>query len=522
MRASSSFRRLALLTVLCAICSWIAACGGKQVAGGCGVGFTVRFAIGSVKDGLPLDSLDVDIAVGGGSPQRFAVNLKTGVSSASIKAAQGQSYALRFELFSAGHKIGKGESQGRLDCDLNVALNPVWNEDSTKQAKLDLGSGLLLPARLSLFYTQALAGSVFSLPLDSLPGLRYRWYVKLNDSNLIEDEGFPVRFPIADSLAGKSLTLRLQVLSGNAIKEERIWVIAVLANAPKDHVARMIVRADTASKDGISSVFRYSGDRLIAVEEYDAAVPLGGAVPAGVESLYYDDKGRLSGTHSSRPDGSALDSSFAYAMDGRLAYVEQKDTLGIVRDSLFFEGGKLYNSRRYVDGKPTETVKFRWSGSDLRVDSIFREGSGGPALARRVTNLFRGDSLLERQVALMRSGPSGNALAAYTKEAITYNGLGSRAWREFWLEGQTASLERTDAYGYDAKGRLVSILSQDVRTGLPLQAIGFEYSPSSASPKASAAQAGVRETAASLAELRYVHSDWERRLSARVPGNPGE
>ena len=491
--------RFAAGTALAILCG----CGGKQVAGGCGDGFAVRFAIGSVKEGLPLDSLALDIAVDGGEPQKFNVNLKTGVSTAAITAAQGQAYALRFELFSSSRKIGKGESQGKLTCDLDVALNPVWDDDAARQVKADLGSGKLLPPKLSLYYTQALPGTIFTLPLDTLSGARYRWYVKLNDSNLIEDEGQTVRFPIAESLAGKSLTLRLQVVTGNTIKEEIIWVIAVLAAPSQDRIARMIVRADTASKDGISFTYKYAAGRLAAVESYEATVPLGGVAPAGVESLYYDGKGRLERTRTARTDGGITDSSLTYDSLGRIVSLKVEDSLGSVVDSLSYEGGKLYSSRRFVAGKPVETVKYRWTGADTRIDSLFHEGTGGLSLARVATLRFRVDSLIERRVAVAR----GALLEPYTRETIAYNGLGSRAWRELWLEGQSASLEQTDGYAYDPKGRLLSIRSRDIQTGLLLQALDFEYAAPAAKAVAKTAAGGAE---AILADLRFMHSEWER------------
>src|SRR3989338_5950365 len=87
---------------------------GSDPASPCASGFAVRFALLSIKEGLPLDSLFVRIAVGAnGADQDFRVNLKTGVSNSSITARQGEPYRLVFKLYSAGHEIGGGGNEGR-------------------------------------------------------------------------------------------------------------------------------------------------------------------------------------------------------------------------------------------------------------------------------------------------------------------------------------------------------------------------------------------------------------------------
>jgi hypothetical protein len=518
MRPRSKLLRFLRAGSLAGLGALLAACGGDKVTGGCGDRFALRFALTSVKEGLPLDSLAVNIAIEGGDPQAFKVNLKTGVSSANLTAEQGQKYSLGFELFSGGRMIGRGESQGRLGCDLDVQLNPVWDDSAARQVKADFGKGELLPSRLAIYYSQALPGTVFELPLDSLPAARYRWYVKLADSNIIEGEGPAVRFPIADSLAGKSLTLRLQAVSGNTVKEERIWVITVLAAPPRDRLSRMIVRADTSSKDGISFAYKYGEGKLIAIESYDEAVPLSGSSPAGVESLYYDEQGRLSGAHAARPDGSVADSAFGYDGDGRLVFVQAKDSLGTVGDSLYYEGGKLTGSRRFVDGKARESARVSRPSAETRLDSVFLETADGPVLARVVAGVYRGDSLTERRASVVR----GERLEAYTRETIAYNGLGGRAWREVWLEGQSPSLDETDGYAYDSKGRLSSIRVLDGQTGLLLQAVDFEYA-SAVAAKSSSAFADRPPSAGPgiLADLRSMHSEPERgrRPPRQVPGD---
>jgi hypothetical protein len=498
--------------------SLLLGCGqGAKVTGTCASGFAVQFRITSVKDSLPLDNLTVKISVGGGDPQDFSVNLKTGVSTAAITAAQGQDYTLDFQLFSSGKEIGKGQSKGTLSCDLDVALDPIWDTVITAQVKKDLKLGVLIPSKLEANFTQAVAGNVFELPLDSLKTSVYRWYLKLDGKTLIEDEGAVVRIPIADSLAGKTLVLRLQVVEKGVIKEDRIWVVIVLAAAPNERIARIKSRSDTTSPLGISLAYRYENGHVTSVETYDSLSPSSDLKPVGVESLYYDDKGRLSHTSTWMPDSSRIDSTFGYDDEGRLASLEVKTGVHTVVDSLAYSGGKLSSSRRSADGALLETAKYVWTGSARRDDSVFTLGPQGRVWSRLIQNTYKNDSLVLRQVAIVRDG-----LQPLGKEVIAYNAVGGRAYREVYTEGQSATLEQTDAYSYDAKGRLIALRAKDEVAGSLLYALDFEYA--AAGPKVTASAigsaAGAPQNIAfiqALEAIRFTHSGWDlRSQSARI------
>ncbi len=507
-------------------------CGsGGGVTGTCASGFAVQFRITAVKDSLPLDSLFLQIVLGKNDTQYFAVNLNSGVSSAAITAAQGDAYKLNFKLYTSGVEIGTGESKGTLKCDLDVALDPKWDVAATDSVKKNLDKGNLLPAKLSLNFTQAVAGRDFELPLEPLSkDSVYRWYLKLGDSTLIQDQGQTVRIPIADSLAGKTLVLRLQVVVGKTIKEDRIWVVTVLAAPPLDRIARIRSRSDTTVALGVSLALRYADNRLSSVETYDSLVPGAAQKPVGVESLYYDDKGRLSKTTTWESDSARIDSLFGYGADGRLAALDVRKGSGKVVDSLFYDAGKLSSSRRYVDGALWESAKYKWTASASREDSVFTIGPKGLIWTRLIENAYKNDSLVLRQVLIVRDG-----LQALGKEVIAYNALGGRAYREVYSEGKTPTLEQTDSYGYDAKGRLASMLSKDEVTGNLLYMLNYEYGP--ASPKVSASvhyaagqgaegsfgSSGVNGASglyghnglAILGDIRFTHSEWDYRRPVR-------
>lgn len=494
-------------------------CGsGQKVAGSCSSGFKVQFAITSVKDSLPLDTLNVKIALGDtGSPENFVVNLKTGVSSAAITATQGEAYRLTFSLYSAGYLIASGESQGKLACDLSVDLNPVWNDTNIVKAKKDLGLGIIFPAWLPTYFSQAVPGKVYQLPLDSLHNTSYRWYIKSGDSTLMQGEGAGVRITFPDSLAGKTVTIRLQAVSGSIIKEERIWNISILSVVSQDKILRILEQTDTTVQEGISLTFLYDSLHLTAVESFDSLSSTPDQKPAAVESLYYNGAGQLTRTHAWLPDSAGLDSVFAYDEAGNLASLQVLSGTGKTVDSLSYQNGKLSASRRYVNGTLEESTRFNWDGADERDDSVSTPGSSGMALTRVIVNRYQSDSLSERDVLVWSGG-----LTPYTQEIIVYNGLGSRAYRNLFLQGSTPTLEQSDTYAYDAKGRVASMVSTDEVTSDLILQIRYQYAPGTVAGKVAASMRKTHAVTALhsvlnvLTDIRFAHSGWELKKHPRT------
>ena len=508
MRTSMKTIRIKIIAAFFAF--FIAGCGsGSKVAGPCTSGFNIQFRITSVKEGLPLDSLSLSIAIGkDGTEQKFDVNLKTGVSSANITATQGQPYKLVFKLFSAGHKIGEGTASDVLSCGLDVELNPVWDTVETGKVKIELNQGTLLPTKLSVFFTQAVAGKNLELPLDSLSKGVYRWYVKLasGDSinlanpNLIEGEGPVVRFLVPDSLAGKQIVLRLQIVIDGKIKEERIWMISVLGTVAKDRLSRITVRVDSGDKQGASQSLGYTDGRVTLVQYYDTLTPTKDQKPSNVDSLYYDDKGRLTKKSSLQSDSTRIDSLFTYNADGKLSTIEYRKGSDIVIDSLTYLDGKLSTDIRSTGGKRVERIRFIWTGTQKRIDSVFAIDTDGDKWKRFIENTYKNDSLIERRTSQVQGG-----LQPMSKEVIAYNALGDRAYLESYTEGASLTLDHSEAYGYDAKGRRVSMRIKDDVTGANLHFYQYEYSLPPAA-KGAAAWMANRSTANSI-ELASILTD---------------
>ena len=488
----------------------IGGCGaGGEIAGGCKTGNKLKFTIASVKDGLPLDSLLIKIKIGNDTnSQKFSSNLKTGISSASITAAEGDAYKLTFELFSAGLKIGAGQDSGKLTCDLNVTLNPKWDTAKTEQAKNNLNRGLLLPSKLAEHFSQALPGKYLELPLDTTHV--YRWYVKLNDSTIIEDTGKVVRILIPDSLAGKTITLRLQVLSGNTIVEDRIWSISILSTVSKDILSRILIRTDTNWSDtnvnhGTASAYRYDKGHLIAIENFPTLNSNSGISSVSAESLFYDDASHLTRTSFYTASGGKRDSLFSYNAEGLLIALESHPGTDKIIDSLWYDKSKLSRSTRTVNGKQTEFAIYTWTNTNKRVDSVYTNSNNGIELFRIIQNIYKNGNLIERDI----SGGI-NANEPMTKEFIIYNALGSQAYHEYYTEGAPSVLEVTETYKYDAKGRMVFLIVKDEVTGDIVNAYSYEYSAALAKFSAYAystrvsADSGMRNV---LQDIFTAHSD---------------
>src|SRR5207244_1683886 len=117
--------------------------------------------------------------------------------------------------------------------------------------------------------------------------------------------------------------------------------------------------------------------------------------------------------------------------------------------------GKLKESHKSVNGKPSESATYTWSGSDRRYDSVYTPSgtSSSPVLTRIFQNQFRNDSLVQRETLVQREAVAGKPSSEpYEKEIITYNGLGGRAYEETYLEGFTSTLDASASYAYDDKG----------------------------------------------------------------------
>lgn len=488
-------------------------CGqGGDTVGPCASGFAVRFAITEVKDSLPLDSLFLRIALGtDGAAQDFKVNLKTGKSSAAIRASQGDAYALTFALFSAGKEIGKGESKGTLACDLNVALNPVWNDSTVKAVKEILTRGSILPPRLAESYGQAMAGKVFALPMAASDSVLYRWSLKDGDSVVLDGEGRQVSFTIPESLAGKTVVIRLMALDGEGrvLLEERRWNIAVLAVLSGSRLARVLVRTDSTAKDGSSQSLVYGDGKLVRIDGFDVLSPASGAAPVWAESLHYEG-GRLVRARVSLPGGASLDSLFGYDGAGMLRAVEVRTARDTVIDSLFHEGGRLASSRRYVSGVLRESALYRWNGTETRTDSVFTPAQGGFELTRIIRNRFAADSLVERIVSVGRG-----TLVPSWRETLAYNGLGRRAWREVWTEGASSTLERTEKYRYDGSGRLLSVSARDEVAGENVLDLRYLYEGAAPSPasKISAIASAQAAFQATFGAAAFAHDGWRLPIS---------
>lgn len=507
--------RLPLL-LAAALASLVLAGCGPGAADPCGAGFSVRFAVTSVKEGLPLDSLFLRISLGGGDPQEFQVDIKTGRSSAAIRARQGEPYTLAFALFSAGRRIGGGEESGRLGCDLDVELNPLWDDTAVAVVKKDLEKGSLLPSRLTDLYDQAVAGEVFALPLDSLDSLCYRWYLKRGDSTVMEGEGRRVRFTMPGSLAGETVALRLHALSlpDSVIREERRWAVRVLAARPADRLERVLVRTDSSAALGSSLAYRYDAGRLVRIEGFDALSPAAADRPAWAETLHYE-AGRLARAAVRLPDGSLIDSLFAYGKDGLPAAVTVRNGRDTVTDSLFHASGRLSGSRRYANGRLQESAVYAWTGPSSRSDSVWTPGDKGLELTRVIRNRYEGDSLAERTVLAGRG-----ILAPYKREVLLYNGFGARVLREVYAEGAAPLLESSERSRYDGAGRLASLAVRDEVAGESLLHLAYLYAAAPAAKSAARPRPTFAGLAA-LAEARFAHEGWRLARPSPLPFPPG-
>ncbi len=158
--------------------------------GGSAEPFAVKFIVASVPRGLPLDSIEITIAVGDtGKAQSLTVDTKHGVSKGTVQSYPGQAYTLAYKFFSGGIEIGKGELKGTFTQDMAITLSPDWDSAKVDQAYAVVHSGKYLPGYLDSSFNLALTGKPIQVTLDSAAGMTYRWWVRLGDSVLAEGTG---------------------------------------------------------------------------------------------------------------------------------------------------------------------------------------------------------------------------------------------------------------------------------------------------------------------------------------------
>jgi hypothetical protein len=460
--------------------------------------------------GLTPDSLGVSLTLGNDpQPQTFTYNWKTGSASRTLSATEGQTYKLRLEVFACNYRIGMGEIEGIFKQGVPIALQPIWDTLAVRNAGICRGATQCLPGNPAADYGLALAGRLFSIPTTCDTPLTYRWFVRKGDSTLFTGEGGKPSFLIPDSLKGSNVSVRLQVVLDGIGREERKWILTVLAEISKDKLSRTLVRNAPSASVGSALTYAYDEKgRLSLVRIFNSLQPAPETKPIAVESLFYAENGSLIQARLLHLDGSIVDSAFTYGAGGTLAQLKVMEGSSTVRDTLIYgKGDVLTGSHRYVNGTLRDSIVFTWSGKDARSDSVFSLVNKGLELVRVIENRFQEDSLSERRTLLYKG-----RLSPYRKELWAYNGIGRRIGWKIYTEGFSLSLEESHAYKYDAQGRLDSLFSKDEVTGDYFLAAAYEYTGAGGAAKRSGSGTIEGATAAQIliSDLAFDHEGWRQ------------
>ncbi|HLP43514.1 MAG TPA: hypothetical protein VK465_18575 [Fibrobacteria bacterium] len=467
----------------------------------------VHFTLDNLPKGLNPDSLNVGMTVGD-SASTLVFDWKSGSSQGSLRAKEGDSFTVHFELYACDFRIGRGESTGVFKKNQTLVLRAEWDSGAIAKARL-CRMGSCVPANPDSGFNLALAGRLFEFPASCDSGATYRWFMKRGDRTVLTGEGRRNAFLIPDSLANTELAARIQVVVGGKVKEERTWIVRVISGISGDRLARVLIRNAPSTDEGTSRTLVYDDKgRVVAIHTYDSLFPTSDAKPMASDSLFYDEAGRLGRTRTSFARGSGIDSVFNYYDSGLLRSVKVTGGSSDLLDSLVYDAGKLVLSLRFVSGTLRDSVVYG-HGDGIREDSVFSAGTSGRPFVRLIQNYYRSDSLIERRVWVNRNG-----LAPYTREFIVYNGIGKRGYRQVFSVGQALTLEESDRYAYDSQGRLASSLRRDEVRGEYLLAVEYKYAGSAVLAKTASAPRSHDEGRKPLSDLHFAYEGWELAQSA--------
>jgi hypothetical protein len=338
--------------------------------------------------------------------------------------------------------------------------------------------------------------------------------VRLGDSVIAEGSGSVVGWTPSDSLAGRALSVKVQVLNGTTVVDERKWDLRVLSSRRIDRLLGIATRTDTASSQGALAWFRYaaSGERD-SILDFDTTAFVPGRSPVStVAYAYLAQSGRSYVKTAKRAfaGGEAgVDTAFAYDADGRLTAVSVALKSGTTVDSLFYGSNGAVETRSYAQGKLIRVVRHARIAANETVDSAF--SFAPPDTARVLTRLIRSTwqdtLLLATRTWVLRGG-----LLPSASDRYVYNGLGALAFRFVYVEGQAPELSQSEAYQYDSLGRLEKAVYRDEAAGDIERVDDYAYGTAPA-PKLAAHPSPADRSAVpalSLSGNRF----WLRRLSA--------
>jgi hypothetical protein len=462
----------------------------------------IQFTLDSLPKGLNPDSLNVKMMVGD-SLNTLVYDWLSGGSRGSLRAKEGDSFTVRFELYACNFRIGQGESSGVFKKNQTLVLRADWDTGAIAKARL-CRMGTCIPADPSAGFNLALAGKRFEFPASCDSGATYRWFVRIGDRTVLAGEETANAFVIPDSLLGAELSVRIQVVVNGKVIEERKWTVKVISGISRDKMVRILFRNHPEATDGTSQGFFYDEKgQVVAISTYDDLHASAVSKPIAVESLFYDTDGRVIRASVVLPDGESLDSLFRYDASGLLLSIRISTGNSELLDSLRYAGGRPVLSLRFVNGALRDSVVFR-NGRDFREDSVFSIADSVRSFTRLIQNYYRTDSLVERRVWI-----NSGLLSPYKREVIVYNGIGKRGYRQVFSVGQTLILEGTEQYAYDDQGRLKTFLSRDEVRGENVLAMEYVYTPIQAAAKRAATPVARPNGHEVVSDLRFAYEDWK-------------
>jgi YD repeat-containing protein len=493
-----------LLTLLFASL-WLDGCDDGS-SGGDNDPFAVTFSVASVPRNLPLDSIEIHIAIGDtGKPQNFSINAKTGVSQATVIAYPGQTYKLSYKFFSGGFAIGKGELSGKLTSDMQISLSPDWDAANVDLADSAIHAGKYLPGYLGSANSLALAGKPLDIKIDSADGKTYRWWVRLGDSIIAEGQGSLINWTPAASLTGKNPTIKLQVLTGTQVTEETSWVLTVLASRLPDRLRSIVIKNDTAASQGSLIEFKYTGSgHLDSVLSYDTTAHASGYAPvASVAYSYQSIAGRdyVGKAAKVYRNDSGLDTVFTYDAKGRLLTVTVTQSTGTTVDSIFYGADGAGETRSYAQGSLLQTLKHAKVSASQWVDTTFSKSDSGFKASRVVLSAYRDTLLVAKKTWVNKGGLVPNA-----SEKFIYTGLDALAIHLFYTESGAPELIRSETFAFTAGGLPATLIRKDETTQEVEWVWHFGYGEAAL-------------PAAKLSAAQVENLGWINRLS--VPGDGG-
>ncbi|GEM_PF-2078409 len=479
----------ALLAILALSCLMFWACGDDTAGSGSDQPFAVKFVVASVPRNLPLDSIEIHIALGDtGSPQTFTIDAKTGISKATVQAFPGQKYTLTFKFFSGGFEIGKGGLSGVLEKDMSISLAPDWDQAKVDLAYASVHSGKFLPNYLESSFNLALTGKPLNLLVDSAAGKTYRWFVRLGDSVIAEGTGTHITWIPDDSLASRKISLKIQVLNGSTIVEEKKWDVQIIAARVGDRLQGIVSKNDSASDQGSLTFFKYTGSGYRdSVLIYDTTLFIKDRSPVASIAYTYAtiaNKDYVQKAYAQFRGGEGIDSAFGYDPQGRLVAVTVTMKSGTSVDSLAYGSDGSVTTRSYGGGKLTRILKHNKLAGGEEVDSSFSRSDTALVVSRVVRSVWRDDQIISTRTYVNKGG-----LALNVSERFVYNGLGSLALHFTYSESGTSELVKSETFFYNAGGLLSRAVFKD-ETADEIQAIQyFEYGTAvKPAPKLSVAQ----------------------------------